>query len=81
MALLISDPIFFHTIRKNTGSKRKLINITNTGGREIKVTISKIDKPEWLEFEDLYVSQEIEFQPQKKLSCIVNINTTHRKFP
>jgi hypothetical protein len=75
------DPIFFRKLKRNSGGKRKIINLANTESEPVKLTISDIEKPEWLEMEGLYRGSTIEIGPKKKKPVIVDVNTTHKYFP
>ena len=50
---IIPDPIFFRKLKRGSGGKRKIINFANTEGESVKLTVSDVEKPEWLELEVL----------------------------
>ncbi len=78
---IIPDPIFFRKLKRNSGGKRKIINLANTEAEPVKLTIADIEKPEWLELEGLYRGATLEIGPKKKKPVIVDVNTTHKYFP
>jgi hypothetical protein len=78
---VIPDPIFFRKLKRNSGGKRKIINFANTEAEPVHLTISDIEKPEWLELEGLYKGSTLEIGPKKKKPVIIDINTTHKYFP
>jgi len=78
---IIPDPIFFRKLKRNSGGKRKIINFANTESESVKLTISDIEKPEWLELEGIYRGSTLEIGPKKKKPVIVDVNTTHKYFP
>lgn len=78
---LIPEPIFFAEVKKNSGAKRKLINIASDESEPLTLTIRTVDRPEWIEIEELKEGTELTFQPNQRKRYIVNLNTTHRYFP
>ncbi len=78
---LIPEPIFFDEVQKNSGAKRKLINIASDEADPLTLTIRSVDRPEWIEIEELKEGTELTFQPNQRKRYIVNLNTTHRYFP
>ncbi len=78
---LVPDPIFFRKLKKNSGGKRNIINLSNTEAEPIKLTIADVEKPEWIELEGLYRGSTIEIGPKKKKPVIIDINTNHKYFP
>ena len=78
---LLSEPIFYKSLRKDSGSKRKMIQINNTEETKVVATVTDMEKPEWLELEGIYPGAQIEFKKKAKRQVIVNINTNHRYFP
>ncbi len=78
---IIPDPIFFRKLKRNSGGKRKIINFANTEAEPVKLTISDVEKPEWLELEGLYRGSTLEIGPKKKKPVIIDVNTTHKYFP
>lgn len=78
---LVPDPIFFRKLKRNSGGKRKIINLSNTESEHVKLTIADVEKPEWLELEGLHRGGTIELGPKKKKPVIIDVNTTHKYFP
>ena len=78
---LISDPIFYHTIRRNAGGKRKLIHVTNSDPKDLELTIQDVEKPEWIEIEGVYPTAEMKLERGKRTPFVVNVNTAHQYFP
>jgi molecular chaperone DnaK (HSP70) len=78
---LISDPIFYHTIRRNAGGKRKLIHVTNSDPKDLELTIQDVEKPEWVEIEGVYPTATIKLERGKRTPFVVNVNTAHQYFP
>jgi hypothetical protein len=78
---IIPDPIFFRKLKRNSGGKRKIINLANTEAEPVKLTVADIEKPEWLELEGLHRGATLEIGPKKKKPVIIDINTTHKYFP
>jgi molecular chaperone DnaK (HSP70) len=76
-----SDPIFISSVKRNSGSKRRLIQISNSDERDLEITIRDIEKPEWLEIEGIYPTQTLHFEKGKSTGFIANLNTTHKFFP
>jgi hypothetical protein len=78
---IIPEPIFFRRLKRNSGGKRKIINFANSEHEPVKLTVSDVEKPEWLELEGLYRGSTLEIGPKKKKPVIVDVNTTHKYFP
>ncbi len=78
---LIPEPIFFAEVKKNSGAKRKLINIASDESETLELEIRSVDRPEWIEIEELKEGTKVVFKPQQRRRFIVNLNTTHRYFP
>lgn len=78
---LMADPVFFDTVKINTGAKRSLINITNEEEGDLELTIKDMEKPDWLDLEAVYPGVKLSLPRKKRTPCVVNINTTHKYFP
>jgi molecular chaperone DnaK (HSP70) len=75
------EPIFFRSLKRGTGSKRKLITLTNTDPDACASAITDVDKPEWIELEGIHKGGNIDLGAGKKQAIVVNVNTDHRFFP
>lgn len=75
------EPIFFRSLKRGTGSKRKLITIANTDPAPFGAVIRDVEKPEWLELEQLVPGKRLDIAAGRKLAVVVNVNTDHRFFP
>ncbi len=78
---LMADPVFFQTVKINTGAKRSLINITNEEDKDLELTIKDMEKPDWLDVEGVYPGMKLTLPRKKRSPVVVNINTTHKYFP
>lgn len=78
---LIADPIFYNTIRKNSGGKRRIIHVTNTDPVDLELVVTDVDKPEWIEIEGVYATATLKLDKGKRTPLIVNVNTAHQYFP
>lgn len=78
---LIAEPIFYNTIRRNSGGKRRIIHVTNTDPTDLELVITDLEKPEWIEIEGVYPTAELKLQKGKRTPFIVNVNTAHQYFP
>ncbi len=74
------EPVFFRTLKKNAGAKRKLITVTNTEDADFEQTIADVEKPEWVELEAVQKGVKLAFKKGRKTPVIVNINTNHKFF-
>ena len=63
---LSSDPIFYHSIRKNAGGKRRLIHVTNTDPKDLELAIRAVEKPEWIEIEGVYPTASLKLERGKR---------------
>lgn len=78
---LVADPVFYHTVRRNSGGKRKLIYVTNSDPVDLELEVQDVEKPEWMEIEGVYPTAKLKFERGKRTPIIVNLNTTHQYFP
>ncbi|MHC5037122.1 MAG: Hsp70 family protein [Planctomycetota bacterium] len=78
---LLPEPIFYQTIKREDGAKRKLIYIVNSDDDPLALEVKDVEKPEWVEIEELFPGAKVEFKPGKRTPVIVNMNTNHRFFP
>lgn len=78
---LIPEPIYFSEVKKNSGAKRKLINIGNDEPTAVELKVRRVDRPEWIEIEEIKEGSELKFKANERKRFIVNLNTTHRYFP
>lgn len=78
---LIPEPIFYNSLRRNSGAKRKLIHINNPDDEDVTVQVTDLEKPEWVELEGIYPGTDVVFKRKTRTPVVVNINTTHRYFP
>jgi len=78
---LIADPVFYHTVRRNSGGKRKLIYVTNSDPVDLELEVQEVEKPEWMEIEGIFPTAKVKFERGKRTPVIVNLNTTHQYFP
>src|SRR3990172_5531831 len=78
---LIADPVFFQTVKRNSGAKRRLVNVLNEGERELEVTGKEIEKPDWLGIEGAYQGVKLKFPRKKRTPLVANLNTTLKFFP
>jgi molecular chaperone DnaK (HSP70) len=78
---LIADPIFYNTIRRNSGGKRRIIHVTNTDPVDLELVVADVEKPEWIEIEGVYATSEFKLEKGKRTPFIVNVNTQHQYFP
>jgi molecular chaperone DnaK (HSP70) len=77
----LSDPVFIPSVKRNSGAKRRLINISCSEDRDVEVQIKEMEKPDWIDVEGVYPGQPLKFERGKPTSYIVNLNTTHKFFP
>lgn len=75
------EPIFFRSLKRGTGSKRKLITLTNTDPDACASAITGVEKPEWIELEGIVNGGNLTLGSGKKQAIVVNVNTDHRFFP
>lgn len=78
---LMADPIFYHTIRRNSGGKRRLIYVNNPDPMDVELVIQDVEKPEWVEVEGIFPTAQVRFEKGKRQPLIANINTEHQFFP
>ncbi|MCX7803588.1 MAG: Hsp70 family protein [Planctomycetota bacterium] len=78
---LIPDPIFYETIRKRHGAKRRQIFIKNTDKKPVEVKVVEVDKPEWLDLEGVFPGTVLKIPAQGSVGVVSNINTNHKFFP
>jgi len=76
-----ADPIYFESVKLNTGARRSLINILNEGDGDLELTIKEMEKPDWLDLEGMYPGVKITLPRKKRVPVVVNINTAHKYFP
>jgi molecular chaperone DnaK (HSP70) len=76
-----ADPVFFASVKRNSGAKRRLIRITCSEDRDLEVGVKDLQKPEWIDIEGVFPGEKLRFERGKALSCIANVNTTHKFFP
>ena len=78
---LSADPVFFQSVKINTGAKRSLINITNEEDKDLEVTVKELEKPDWLDVEGVYPGVKLTLPRKRRTPVVVNVNTTHKYFP
>jgi len=78
---LLPEPIYYHTIKREDGAKRKLIYIVNPDDETASLEVADVEKPEWVEIEEIYPGAKIDFPAGKRTPVVVNLNTNHRFFP
>lgn len=78
---LLADPVFFQTVKRNSGAKRRLVNVTNEEDRDIDVAVKEIEKPDWLDIEGVFQGVALKFARKKRTPLVANLNTTHKYFP
>jgi molecular chaperone DnaK (HSP70) len=74
------EPVFFRTLKKNAGAKRKLITITNTDEEDFDAGIQDVEKPEWVELEKIQPGAQLKLKKGRRTPVVVNINTNHKFF-
>ena len=74
------EPVFFRTLKKNAGAKRKLITVTNTEDEDFDQSITDVEKPEWVELEKIQPGARMKLKKGRRTPVIVNINTNHTFF-
>src|SRR5579862_4929483 len=77
----IAEPIFFEKVKRGEGSKRKLITIRNEAARAFNGKVKDVEKPEWLDIEDVVPGGTLQIGPGEKKKLVININPQHRFFP
>lgn len=75
------EPVFFASVKRNSGAKRRLIRITSSENRDVEVVVKDVEKPEWVDIEGVFPGEKLRFERNKPPSFIVNLNTTHKFFP
>ncbi|MHC4600463.1 MAG: Hsp70 family protein [Planctomycetota bacterium] len=78
---LLPEPIFYQTIKREDGAKRKLIYIINSDDDDVSLEVTDVEKPEWIEIEEIIPGAQLDFESGKRTPVIVNLNTNHRFFP
>ncbi|MHC4779045.1 MAG: Hsp70 family protein [Planctomycetota bacterium] len=78
---LLPEPIFYQTIKREDGAKRKLIYIINSDEEDVSLEVTDVEKPEWVEIEEIFPGAKIDLKSGKRTPVIVNLNTNHRFFP
>jgi hypothetical protein len=78
---LMADPIFYNTIRRNSGGKRRLVHVTNSDPVDLEIEVQEVEKPEWVEIEGVYPGAKLKLEKGKRTPLVVNLNTTHPYFP
>lgn len=79
--MLIPDPCFVDTIRRNSGAKRVLVHVANGNPQPFSAQIIQVAKPEWVDVEGALIGDTLAIRKGGKLPLVVNINTDHRFFP
>ena len=85
------DPIFFQSLRKNTGARRTAVFVLNEDDVEYEGKVETIQQPDWLCLEEIIDTtgrsvritdgQDLFFKPNQRKRFIANVNTDHRFLP
>ncbi len=78
---LLADPVFFQTVKRNSGAKRRLVNVINEEDRDLDLVVKEVEKPDWLDLEGVYQGVALSFPRKKRSPLVANLNTTHKYFP
>lgn len=79
---IIPQPIFYRKLKRGDGGKRRIIQVTNTDENDFTGKIADVTKPEWIEIENFYPGQDVNFiGNNKKTALVIQINTDHKYFP
>ncbi|GDY12148.1 hypothetical protein LBMAG53_10260 [Planctomycetota bacterium] len=79
--MLIPDPCFIETIRRDSGSRRVLVHIANAWDQPRQLKLATVSKPEWVDLEQAMMGDTLSWKKRGKLPLVLNINTDHRYFP
>ncbi len=78
---LMAEPIFYESLRKGAGAKRKIVYVENSEEKDLDLTVTDMEKPEWVEIEGVYPGVQAKFSHRRRTPLVANINTSHKYFP
>ena len=78
---LMAEPIFYPSLRKGAGAKRRIVYVENSEEKDLELTVTDMEKPEWIEIEGVYPGIKVKFSRSRRTPLVANINTSHKFFP